>query len=481
MEKIYNYINGDLVKPKEDTWLENYNPAIGEVYSFIPDSDGQDVDLAYKAAQEAFPLWSKKTLKERSDILQKIANLIIKKVDELSLAESIDNGKPLALAKKVDIPRAASNMSFFATAILHENSDTHQMNQVAINYTLRKPIGVVGCISPWNLPLYLFTWKIAPALATGNTVVAKPSEVTPMTAYLFSKICQEAGLPKGVLNIVHGLGPKVGEPITKHANIKAISFTGGTETGRRIAAIAAPMFKKLSLELGGKNPNIVFADCDLDKAVSTSVLSSFSNQGQICLCGSRIFIERKIYQDFKNKFLDKVQNLTIGDPLENTTKIGALVSYDHMQKVLNHIQIANDDGGVLLSGGKQYVPEGRCENGYFVEPTVFEGLSYNCVTNQEEIFGPVVTLTPFDNEDEVIKYANSTKYGLSATVWTKDLNKANRMSHLLQSGIVWVNCWLVRDLRTPFGGVKESGVGREGGAYALNFFTETTNVCISYD
>ena len=481
MEKIYNYINGDLVKPKEDTWLDNYNPAIGEVYSFIPDSDGQDVDSAYKAAQEAFPLWSKKTLKERSDILQKIANLIIKKVDELSLAESIDNGKPLALAKKVDIPRAASNMSFFATAILHENSDTHQMNQVAINYTLRKPIGVVGCISPWNLPLYLFTWKIAPALAAGNTVVAKPSEVTPMTAYLFSKICQEAGLPKGVLNIVHGLGPKVGEPITKHPNIKAISFTGGTETGRRIAAIAAPMFKKLSLELGGKNPNIVFADCDLDKAVSTSVLSSFSNQGQICLCGSRIFIERKIYQDFKNKFLDKVQNLTIGDPLENTTKIGALVSYDHMQKVLNHIQIANDDGGVLLSGGKQYVPEGRCENGYFVEPTVFEGLSYNCATNQEEIFGPVVTLNPFDNEDEVIKYANSTKYGLSATVWTKDLNKANRMSHLLQSGIVWVNCWLVRDLRTPFGGVKESGVGREGGAYALNFFTETTNVCISYD
>ena len=302
-----------------------------------------------------------------------------------------------------------------------------------------------------------------------------------MTAYLFSKICQEAGLPKGVLNIVHGLGPKVGESITKHANIKAISFTGGTETGRKIAAIAAPMFKKLSLELGGKNPNIVFADCDLDKAVSTSVLSSFSNQGQICLCGSRIFIERKIYQDFKNKFLDKVQNLTIGDPLENTTKIGALVSNDHMQKVLNHIQIANDDGGVLLSGGKQYAPEGRCENGYFVEPTVFEGLSYNCATNQEEIFGPVVTLTPFDNEDEVIKYANSTKYGLSATVWTKDLNKANRMSHLLQSGIVWVNCWLVRDLRTPFGGVKESGVGREGGAYALNFFTETTNVCISYD
>ena len=481
MEKIYNYINGELVKPNKDNWLENYDPALGKVYSLIPDSDDKDVNSAYKAAKEAFPFWSKKSVKYRSDILQKIANLINKNLDELSLAESIDNGKPLALAKKVDIPRAATNMSFFATAVLHDSSDAHLTNQLVINYTLRKPIGVVGCISPWNLPLYLFTWKIAPALASGNTVVAKPSEVTPMTAYLFSKICQEAGLPKGVLNIVHGLGPKVGEPITKHPSIEAISFTGGTETGKKIASIAAPMFKKLSLELGGKNPNIVFADCDLDKAVSTSVLSSFSNQGQICLCGSRIFIERNIYQNFKKKFLEKVQELSIGDPLENTTKIGAIVSNEHMQKVLNHIQIANDDGGVLLIGGKQYSPEGRCENGYFVEPTVFEGLSYNCPTNQEEIFGPVVTLTPFDSEDEVIEYANSTKYGLSATVWTKDINKANRISHLLQSGIVWVNCWLVRDLRTPFGGVKESGIGREGGTYALNFFTETTNVCISYD
>ena len=481
MQKIFNYINGNLVNSKENKWLENYNPAIGEVYSLIPGSDNQDVESAYIAAQEAFPLWSNKTIKERSEILQKIANLITKKIDELSFAESVDNGKPLALAKKVDIPRAATNMSFFASAILHEKSDAYQMNQVAINYTLRKPIGVVGCISPWNLPLYLFTWKIAPALAAGNTVVAKPSEVTPMTAYLFSKICLEAGLPKGVLNIVHGLGPKVGEAITKHPNIKAISFTGGTTTGSKIAAIAAPMFKKLSLELGGKNPNIVFADCDLDKAISTSVLSSFSNQGQICLCGSRIFIERKIYKEFKSKFLKKIKNLTIGDPLEKTTKIGALVSKGHMEKVLHHIQVAKDEGGILLIGGGQYMAEGRCQNGYFVQPTVFEGLSYDCATNQEEIFGPVVTLTPFDYEDEVIKYANSTKYGLSATVWTKDLNKANRMSQLLQSGIVWINCWLVRDLRTPFGGVKDSGVGREGGTYALNFFTETTNVCISYD
>jgi len=481
MDKIFNYIDGKFSTAIGKNWLDNYNPSSGSVYSQIPDSNEKDIASAEKAAQSAFPNWSKTSLKERSAILLRIAELITKNLDDLALAECIDNGKPLALAKKVDIPRAAANISFFATAILHENSDAHEMNQVAINYTLRRPIGVVGCISPWNLPLYLFTWKIAPALAAGNTVVAKPSEVTPMTAYLFSKICHQAGLPKGVLNIVHGLGTKVGEAITKHPNIKAISFTGGTATGKKIAAIAAPMFKKLSLELGGKNPNIIFADCDLDKAVSTSVLSAFSNQGQICLCGSRIFIERKIYEEFKKLFLEKVKRLTIGDPLDTKTKIGALVSKDHMEKVLQHIQIAKDDGGILLNGGEQYIAEGRCENGYFITPTIFEGLSYDCPTNQEEIFGPVVTLSPFDSEDEVVKYANSTKYGLSATVWTKDLSKANRLSHSLQSGIIWVNCWLVRDLRTPFGGVKESGVGREGGSYALNFFTETTNVCISYD
>ena len=481
MDKILNYINGKLIEPVSNKWLENYNPAIGTVYSLIPDSNKEDVENAQKAAFNSFHKWSKSSIKERSTVLQKIADLIIERQDDLAMAESTDNGKPLDVAKKVDIPRAATNMSFFASAILHENSESHHMSNVAINYTLRKPIGVVGCISPWNLPLYLFTWKIAPALASGNTVVAKPSEITPMTAFLFSKICIDAGLPKGVLNIVHGLGPKVGHEITKHPNIKAISFTGGTLTGQKIAEVAAPMFKKLSLELGGKNPNIIFSDCDLEKAVSSSVLSSFSNQGQICLCGSRIFIERKIYDKFKEKFLEKVKALNIGDPLEKTTKIGALVSSQHMNKVLNHIEIAKQEGGILLSGGRQFIPKGRCANGYFVEPTVFEGLSFDCSTNQEEIFGPVVTLTPFDSEEEVINFANSTKYGLCSMVWTSDLNKANRMSDQLQSGIVWINCWLVRDLRTPFGGMKESGVGREGGAYALNFFTETTNVCISYN
>ena len=479
MDKILNYINGEFIESVDKGWINNVDPSIGKVYSLIPDSEDKDVEQAVQAAELAFDNWSNSTIDYRSKILTNIAELILKNVDDLARAESIDNGKPLSLAKKIDIPRAAKNMAFFASAIKHDSADSHQMNNVAINYTLRKPIGVVGCISPWNLPLYLFTWKIAPALAAGNTVIAKPSEVTPMTAYLFSKICKEAGLPEGVLNIVHGYGGKVGAAITKHPKIKAISFTGGTATGKEIAKVAAPMFKKMSLELGGKNPNIVFADCDFEKAVSTSVLSSFSNQGQICLCGSRIYVERKIYDKFKEAFLKKVKKLVVQDPLSESTQIGALVSEDHMHKVLQHIKVATEEGGIILHGGERILLSGRCENGFFVSPTVIEGLPQNCRTNQEEIFGPVVTLSPFDTVEEVLEYANGTQYGLSSTVWTKDLSKANKMAQELKAGIVWINCWLVRDLRTPFGGVKNSGVGREGGYYALQFFTEPTNVCIS--
>ena len=479
MDKILNYINGEFIESVEKGWINNVDPSIGKVYSLIPDSEDKDVEQAVQAAELAFDNWSNSSIDYRSKILTNIAKLILKNVNDLARAESIDNGKPLSLAKKIDIPRAAKNMAFFASAIKHDSAESHQMNNIAINYTLRKPIGVVGCISPWNLPLYLFTWKIAPALAAGNTVIAKPSEVTPMTAYLFSKICKEAGLPEGVLNIVHGYGGKVGAAITKHPKIKAISFTGGTATGKEIAKVAAPMFKKMSLELGGKNPNIVFADCDFEKAVSTSVLSSFSNQGQICLCGSRIYVERKIYDKFKEAFLKKVKKLVVQDPLSASTQIGALVSEDHMHKVLQHIKVATEEGGIILHGGERILLSGRCENGFFVSPTVIEGLPQNCRTNQEEIFGPVVTLSPFDTVEEVIEYANGTQYGLSSTVWTKDLSKANKMAQELKAGIVWINCWLVRDLRTPFGGVKNSGVGREGGYYALQFFTEPTNVCIS--
>jgi len=478
MEKILNYINGELIEPSNGSYIDNYNPAIGKVYSLIPNSDSSDIDLAYSAAEKAFEGWSKTSRDERSKIMMRIADLIEENLDVLAEAESADNGKPVKLATNVDIPRAASNMRFFATAILHYASESHDMNGVAINYTLRKPIGVVGCISPWNLPLYLFTWKIAPALAAGNCVIAKPSEVTPMTAFLFSKLCIEAGLPKGVLNIVHGLGPNVGSPITSHPKIKAISFTGGTATGKAIASVAAPMFKKLSLELGGKNPNIIFEDCDFDLALKTTMLSSFANQGQICLCGSRIFVQRPIYEKFRDAFVAKTKKLKVGNPKEVDTNLGAIVSKPHLEKVLSYVDLAKEEGGKILAGGKQVHLEGELADGYFMEPTIIEGLTFDCRTNQEEIFGPVVTIMPFDTEEEVLSYANSTEYGLAATVWTQDVTKANRMGAKLDSGIVWVNCWLVRDLRTPFGGVKNSGVGREGGFNALNFFTEQTNVCI---
>jgi aminomuconate-semialdehyde/2-hydroxymuconate-6-semialdehyde dehydrogenase len=337
---------------------------------------------------------------------------------------------------------------------------------------------VVGCISPWNLPLYLFSWKIAPALATGNCVVAKPSEITPYTAYLLSQVCIEAGLAKGVLNIIHGLGGKAGQAIIEHPEIKAISFTGGTETGKRIAATAAPMFKKLSLELGGKNPNLVFADCDFEETVKQSVRASFSNQGEICLCGSRIFIERSIYEKFKAAFVEQVKTLKVGDPNDAASNQGAIVSLAHKQKVLSYIQLATEEGGKILTGGHELKLEGRCADGYFIAPTVIEGLAYTCRTQQEEIFGPVVTLTPFDTEEEAITMANSVKYGLASSIWTNDLKRAHRIAEKIEAGIVWINCWLLRDLRTPFGGVKASGVGREGGFEAMKFFTEAKNICI---
>ena len=478
MQKLENYIGGELVAPESGEYLDNYNPAIGEVYSLIPDSDERDVEKAVEAARDAFPEWSMKTPEERHDILIAVSKLIERDLDELAEAESIDNGKPKTLAKAVDIPRAVSNFKFYATAAMHFASESHQMNGQAINYTLRQPIGVVGCISPWNLPLYLFTWKIAPALAAGNCVVAKPTEITPMTSYLLSKLCIEAGLPKGVLNIVYGLGTKAGAAIVQHEDVKAISFTGGTKTGEWIAREAAPKFKKLSLELGGKNPNIIFADCDYEAMLDTTVRSSFANQGQICLCGSRIFVERSIYDKFLSDFAEKVKNMKIGDPLENSTNVGAVVSQDHMNKILSYIELAKEEGGKIVVGGNQFRPEGRCENGYFVEPTIIENLAHDCRTNQEEIFGPVVSVQPFDTEEEVLKYANSTRYGLSATVWTQNLNRAHRVAEKLESGIVWINTWLLRDLRTPFGGVKDSGMGREGGFEALRFFTEEKNVCV---
>ncbi len=477
---IKNFINGKFCNPIQNQWIDNFCPANGAIYGKIPNSSSEDIEKAYSAAKTAFPEWSKTSVEYRSKILIKISELLEEHLERFAEAESKDNGKPISLAKAVDIPRSASNFRFFANAITQFFSESHEsVGQSAINYTLRHPIGVVGCISPWNLPLYLFTWKIAPALAAGNCVIAKPSEVTPMTAFLLGEICNQACLPNGVLNIVHGLGSTTGQALITHPDIMAISFTGGTKTGAHIAKVAAPQFKKLSLELGGKNPNIIFADCDYEAMLSTTVRSSFANQGQICLCGSRIFVEATIYETFKTDFIAKVKALNVGHPSDEKTNIGALVSKTHLENVKHYIANAEAFGGKILHGGKQIIVK-NYENGYYLEPTIIEVNSNDCKLNQEEIFGPVVTLMPFTKDAEVLELANGVKYGLSATLWTNNLKRAMTFSTQLNVGIVWVNTWMLRDLRTPFGGTKASGVGREGGFEALRFFTEPKNVCIKY-
>ncbi len=473
---IKNYINGTLIDAHNGSILTTINPSKGTLLGTLPDSDEVDVATAYQAAAQALAGWKNTSVEARSEIMYKIAALIDAHQESLALAESLDNGKPISLARRIDIPRAAANMRFFAQAITQFASESHHSVE-CLNYTLRQPIGVVACISPWNLPLYLFTWKIAPALASGNCVIAKPSEVTPLTAYLFSTLCIEAGLPPGVLNVVHGLGHRVGEALVKHHDIKAVSFTGGTATGKNIASIAAPMFKKLSLELGGKNATIIFEDCDFDEMIRTTVQSSFSNQGEICLCGSRIYIERPLYEKFKKAFVEKVKNIKVGNPLDAATQLGAIVSKAHFDKINSYIVLATTEGGTLLAGGISLQPQG-CENGYYIAPTVFENLACGSRINTEEIFGPVVTLQPFDTEEEVIAATNASAYGLATCIWTNQLKRAHRLAACIDVGIVWINCWLVRDLRTPFGGMKQSGIGREGGLEALRFFTEPKNVCI---
>jgi aminomuconate-semialdehyde/2-hydroxymuconate-6-semialdehyde dehydrogenase len=480
MQKLANYIDGKLTPAASAGWLKNFEPATGQVYTHVPDSHTADIDSAVAAAQRAFPAWSATPALERGEWLHRLAKFIVRDLEKLSQAESMDSGKPVTLSRSLDIPRAVTNLRFFAAAASQFASESHAMESGAINYTLRSPLGVVGCISPWNLPLYLFTWKIAPALAAGNCVVAKPSELTPMTAYLFSEICIEAGLPSGVLNVVQGLGSKAGVALVEHPQVKAISFTGGTRTGADIAARAAPKFKKLSLELGGKNPTLVFADCDFETTVSETMRAAFSNQGEICLCGSRIIIERSLYAHFREAFVARVRTLSQGDPMQERTEQGALISEPHLQKVLGYIDIAQKEGGTILCGGRRLKLDGRCADGWFVEPTVIENLPSDCRTNQEEIFGPVVTLMPFDTEGEAINYANSTPYGLAASLWSRDVSRCHRIAAQLEAGLIWVNCWMLRDLRVPMGGIKQSGNGREGGWEAMRFFTEARNVCIKY-
>ena len=474
-----NCIGGRMTAPADGRYIEVFDPAIGTVYARCADSGAADVAAAVDAASRAFPAWASQPATERSSALNRIADLLEARLDEFAAAESRDSGKPLALARSLDIPRAISNLRFFAAAATQFASEAHAMGADAINYTLRQPLGVVGCISPWNLPLYLLTWKIAPALAAGNSVVAKPSEITPYTASLLAQAGIDAGLPAGVLNIVHGSGPGAGQALVDHPGIKAISFTGSTRTGAAIAAALAPKFKKVSLEMGGKNPTLIFADWDAnEKNWATVLRSAFSNQGQICLCGSRILVERPIYEKFRNAFVERARALRVGDPDDAASDLGAVVSHAHFDKIIGHIATARAEGGRFLCGGEPVAVPGRCANGWFVAPTVIEGLPADCRTNQEEIFGPVVTLLPFDNDDEAVALANSTGYGLAASVWTSKLRRAHNVAARLESGIVWINCWLKRDLRTPFGGVKNSGVGREGGFEALRFFTEPKNVCV---
>ncbi len=477
MTAFQHFIDGAFVPTGDGAILPVYEPATGKEYATVADGGEKEVAAAVAAAERAFPAWSAAGAEVRARYLLAIAEGIERRAPEFAAAESRDTGKPLTLARDMDIARAVANCRFFAAAITQFSSEAHSQPGF-LNYTLREPHGVVGCISPWNLPLLLFTWKVAPALAAGNCVVAKPSELTPATATLFAEVCAEAGLPAGVLNVIHGRGPSAGQALVEHPRVRALSFTGGTATGAHLAATAAPMLKKLSLELGGKNPTVVFADCDFERTVKESVRAAFLNQGQICLCGSRIYIQRPLYERFRDAFLKETKSLIVGDPAEDATRLGALVSHAHLDKVLAAIAAARDEGGTVLTGGGRAQVGGRCADGWFIEPTVIEGLPVDCRTDQEEIFGPVVTLAPFDDESEVITRANGTRYGLVASVWTRDLDRAHRVAAALEAGIVWINCWMVRDLRTPFGGVKESGVGREGGLEALRFFTEPRNVCI---
>ncbi|HKD16848.1 MAG TPA: aldehyde dehydrogenase [Thermoanaerobaculia bacterium] len=479
MKRVLNFIDGQFRPPCSGRYLPDVDPATGEVIAEIAESGPEDVDAAVAAASRAFESWRKTPAEERSRLLLRVAELIEENFDELARLESEDNGKAIALARRMDVPRAILNFRFFATAILHAETSAHMTDDRALNYTLRQPLGVAGLISPWNLPLYLLTWKIAPAIAAGNSCVAKPSELTPLTANSLAELTREAGIPPGVVNIVHGPGVSAGRALTSHPKVPLISFTGGTKTGADVMAHAGPLFKKVSLELGGKNPNIVFADADLEQAVATSIQSSFANQGEICLCGSRLFVEKPIYDEFLDRFLGATETLRIGDPLDASTDVGALVSEPHLRKVEGYVELAKEEGGDVLVGGKRpaNLPE-RVRGGYFLEPTVIAGLDCQRRVMQEEIFGPVVTVTPFESPEEAIAYANGTRYGLSASVWTRDLQKAHRVAAALESGTVWVNTWLLRDLRVPFGGMKESGVGREGGFDSLEFFTEAKNICV---
>ncbi|WP_289135816.1 aldehyde dehydrogenase [uncultured Brevibacillus sp.] len=472
-----HFINGEYQSSVNYKTFQNINPANEEVLGTVAEGGAEEIDLAVQAAKKALKgPWKNMTANDRAVVLRRIGDIILERKDELAALESLDTGKPIWLSSSIDIPRAAYNFHFFADYMRSLGTEAYQTDDVALNYSIRRPVGVVGLINPWNLPLLLLTWKLAPCLAAGNTCVIKPAELTPMTATSLGKICREAGVPDGVVNIVHGFGPNsAGSALSEHPDVDAISFTGETTTGKVIMAAAAKTLKRLSYELGGKNPNIIFADSDLDEVIETTMKSSFINQGEVCLCGSRIYVERPVYEQFVEKFLAKTKELVVGDPFDPKTKVGALIGEEHYQRVTSYIELAKQEGGEILTGGKR--PAGL-DKGYYIEPTIIVGLDRNCRVVKEEIFGPVVTVIPFDTEEEVIEQANDTHYGLSASIWTNDLRRAHRVAGQIEAGIVWVNTWFLRDLRTPFGGMKQSGIGREGGMHSFEFYSELTNICI---
>ncbi len=473
MQRLTHWIDGAARAPGRDHWLPVHDPATGAVYAEVAAGDAADVDAAIAAAARAAPAWAALPNSARAAWLETLAAALEARIDDFAHAESRDGGKPFALARDAEIPRAVANLRFFAHAATQFASESHH-GEAGLNYTLRAPLGVVAAISPWNLPLYLFTWKIAPALAAGNTVVAKPSEITPATATMLATLSGEIGLPPGVLNVVHGAGADVGDALVDDPRVRAVSFTGSTAVGRRIGARTGAQLKKASLELGGKNATLVFADSDWEDQLGTLVRSAFQNSGQICLCGSRILVERRIYETFRERFVSEAVALRVGDPMDPDARMGPLVSQAQFDKVLGAIERARAEGGRVLCGG-----HALDRPGWFVAPTVIDGLGPDCTTNREEIFGPVVTLQPFDDDAQALALANAGDYGLSAAIWTRDLARAHRLAAALHVGMVWINTWLMRDLRTPFGGTGASGLGREGGVDAMRFFTEAKNVGLS--
>jgi aminomuconate-semialdehyde/2-hydroxymuconate-6-semialdehyde dehydrogenase len=480
MPSLQNFIDGEIIAPVGQAWMENLSPRTGATLGYLADSDERDVSLAVEAAKKAFPAWSTISPADRAAYLEAIADAIAERLEEFAIAESEDQGKPRTLAKRVDIPRAVDNFRFFAQAITQDQQECFDPGPGKFHYQKRQPIGVAGLISPWNLPLYLLTWKIAPALACGNTIVAKPSEFTSTTAHMLAEILTQVNLPKGVCNIVLGKGPKVGEALVTHPDVPLISFTGSSATASQISKSAAPFHKKLSLELGGKNPALIFDDCDIDQAVACSIRSSFTNQGEICLCSSRLLIADTIYDEFTAKFTDAAGKLILGDPRQPDTFMGPLVSRQHFNKVASMVTRARSQGSRCLIGGEPVTLESPLDGGYFYPPTVLETQQTDLEIMQEEVFGPVVTLTRFSDEAEAVRIANGVRYGLAATVFTNNLARSQRVADQLQSGLIWVNCWMERDLRVAFGGQKHSGVGREGGRHSIDFYTESKSICLSY-